>query len=67
MKRVRGRAKGGGLPWEIIFTVLGVAALVAACLIQPYMESKMYNKLTGAHTTMWDAMWVELRVQESPR
>lgn len=29
-----------------------------------YMESQTYNRLTGAHTTTWDAMWVELRVQD---
>lgn len=34
--------------------------------IQPVMESRTYNKLTGAHTTWWDAVWVELRVQGSP-
>lgn len=30
-------------------------------------ESKTYNRLTGANTTTWDAMWVELRVQDAPR
>ncbi len=32
-----------------------------------YYESETYNRLTGAHTTWWDAMWVELRVQDAPR
>jgi hypothetical protein len=27
-----------------------------------YYESKTFNKLTGAETTMFDAMWVDLRV-----
>lgn len=30
-----------------------------------YMEST-YNKLTGANTTWFDALWVELRVQDEP-
>lgn len=30
-------------------------------------ESKTYNRLTGANTTTWDAVWVELRVQDSPK
>lgn len=43
------------------------------CLLLPFlwfcfhMESKTYNKLTGAHTTWWDAAWVELRVQGEPK
>ena len=31
------------------------------------MESRTYNRLTGAHTTTWDAIWVELRVQDEPK
>lgn len=31
------------------------------------MEASAYNRLTGAHATTWDAMWVSLRVQESPK
>jgi hypothetical protein len=30
------------------------------------MESKTYNKLTGANTTWFDALWVELRVEHNP-
>lgn len=45
--------------------VIGVLVVVLMnFLIQPYMESMTYNKLTGAKTTTWDAMWVELRVQD---
>lgn len=36
-------------------------------IVNSHFESKTYNKLTGAHTTTWDAMWVELRVQDSPK
>jgi hypothetical protein len=45
--------------------VLGLIVLIA--MIQPIMESRTYNKLTGANTTAWDALWVELRVQDQPR
>jgi hypothetical protein len=31
-----------------------------------HMESRTYNRLTGASTTWWDAVWVELRVQDQP-
>ena len=29
-----------------------------------YFESQSYNRLTGAHTTTWDAMFLQLRVME---
>lgn len=44
-------------------TILVVLALP---FIQAYNESRTYNKLTGANTTTWDALWVELRVQDTP-
>jgi hypothetical protein len=44
-----------------------LAGIGAVLMVQPYMESRTYNKLTGANTTAWDALWVELRVQDQPR
>lgn len=32
-----------------------------------YLESRAYNRLTGAETTVWDALWLELRVQGESR
>lgn len=46
----------------IIFAVLLLIGIVAAGPIAAKMESDTYNKLTGARTTWWDALWVELRV-----
>jgi hypothetical protein len=43
-----------------------IAFSASGAMIQAHMESKTYNKLTGASTTMWDALWVELRVQDQP-
>ena len=52
-------------------TVVSVVALLFgspfAVLIQAKFESATYNKLTGAETTWWDALWVELRVNEAPK
>jgi len=42
--------------------VVVIVFLVACALIQPWMESQAYNRLTGAQTTVWDAIWIELRV-----
>lgn len=54
------------LQYLLIFAVI-IAAGLLVTFVQASMESKTYNKLTGAHTTWWDAMWVELRVQDSPK
>lgn len=46
--------------------LIGLAIVLGLiCFIQSYNESKTYNKLTGADTTTWDALWVELRVQDT--
>jgi len=51
-------------------TILGFAAAAVIGIIIIWIccinESATYNRLTGAHTTAWDAMWVELRIQDQP-
>lgn len=44
-----------------------VLLLVSVGWFCSYMEARTYNKLTGAHVTTWDAMWVDLRVQDKPQ
>lgn len=51
----------------IYFYLLLLALAVIVLIMQPYFESSTYNRLTGAHTTYWDALWVELRVQDAPK
>ena len=63
------------LAWQITFLVIGyrpdryrslmLLGMLAFAIAQPFQESKTYNKLTGAHTTWWDALFCELRVQGS--
>lgn len=48
-------------------TVLAVVLVVIAFFVTAKMQSDTYNKLTGAHTTWWDALWVELRVSDTPK
>ena len=43
----------------ILATVFGTPAVL---LIAAKMESETYNRLTGARTTTWDAIWVDLKV-----
>ena len=57
---------------EIITAAFALAAIMmilATPIVayRSYMESKTYNKITGAETTWWDAMWVELRVEGDPK
>ncbi len=59
--------------WEMEEWIV-FGAIVALLLLGPTwwifsssMEAKAYNRLTGAHATTWDAMWVQLRVQERPQ
>lgn len=53
------------------YTILGFVLVVIFMLWlkcwAAAKESEVYNRLTGAHTTWWDAMWVELRVQDKPK
>lgn len=54
--------------WMVISAlVAGVLALaVAAALFQPYMEARAYERVTGKPVSMWDAMFLDLRVQAEP-
>lgn len=48
----------------ILFVVVGLPSF---WVIASALEARAYNRLTGAHATTWDAMWVELRVQGEPK
>jgi ABC-type spermidine/putrescine transport system permease subunit II len=50
----------------VLLVLLALLATPVAVVFQAKMESSAYNRLTGAHTTWFDALWVELRVQDSP-
>jgi len=44
-----------------------VLVLVASALLWiggSYMEARAFNRVTGKSVSTWDAMWIELRVQE---
>lgn len=47
----------------LVLFLLCVLGAIGITVFSAYQESRTYNKLTGAHTTWWDALWVELRVQ----
>ena len=41
-----------------------IVLLIALVLFQPYMEVRAYERVTGKHVSVWDAMFLDLRVQE---
>ena len=53
------------LPFVVL--VVGLVTIPAFVFGQAYMESSTFNHLTGSHTTWFDALFVELRVQEAPQ
>jgi hypothetical protein len=57
--------------WVEVLIIFLVLTVIFGCTLGPLLSAKMesdtYNKLTGAKTTWWDALWVELRVQDAPK
>lgn len=51
----------------VALIVLFFVVLLGWKVVSSYNESRVYNRLTGAQTTTWDALWVQLRVQGAPR
>lgn len=49
-----------------LFALLCVL-LVGGWLGQSYFEARAYNRVTGKNVSMFDAMFIELRVQESAK
>lgn len=56
------------MDWGCVLIPLVFAAffalIAALVLLPPYMEARSYERVTGRHVSMWDAMWIDLRVQE---
>lgn len=57
------------IKWVLVILLLISCLAIGPTVwvVKSYFEAKSYNRLTGAHATTWDAMWVELRVQDSPK
>jgi hypothetical protein len=47
--------------------VLLFALLLSIPIISAYFEAQSYNRVTGANVSTWDAIFLDLRVQESPK
>jgi hypothetical protein len=51
----------------IALAVVVLTSIPVFVIVSAHMESRTFNRLTGAHTTWADALFVELRVQEAPQ
>lgn len=52
---------------EIIIIVLAFSFVIAIWIIQSYFEARSFERVTGKHVSVWDAMWVDLKVQENTK
>lgn len=46
----------------VIITVLTIGVLLS--LFSPYQEAKSYRKFCETEVTTWDALWLDLRIDE---
>lgn len=57
-----------GQIWAIRCGCLAVLGLALGWwVLSSWMEASTYARLTGKQVSTWDAMWVELRVQEGAK
>ena len=52
---------------KIIITILVGILFISTLgwIFQSYQEAKSFNSVTGKNVSTWDAMWIELRVQDN--
>lgn len=53
-------------PIATVFTCFCLLVLVV-WLFQSMMEARAFNAVTGKNVSTWQAMWIELRVQEQSK
>jgi hypothetical protein len=58
--------RGYRLLVAIVF-VGAVLLLLGFWVVSSYLEARSFERITGRHVSTWDAMFVELRVQEGAR
>jgi hypothetical protein len=51
---------------KIAAGIIMLAFVLVGCgwVIASHFEAQSYNRVTGSNVTTWEAMWIELRVQE---
>lgn len=51
----------------ILCTVALIIGMLGYWFISSYFEARAFNRITGSGVSTWEAMFVELRVQESSK
>lgn len=51
----------------VTLSLLFLLILVSADVVKSKFEADAYNRATGSSVSTWDALWIELRVQASPK
>lgn len=51
----------------LIAVAICLLPATGAWVMGSYFESSSYNRITGAKTTTWDAMFLQLRVTGAPK
>ncbi len=56
------------LTWKFgLLVLVAIAFLSVAWVVPSYLEARAYNSATGSHVSVWDAMFVDLRVQDGSK
>lgn len=50
--------------FSVVYLTFVLTVILGAWVVKSYLEAKSFNRLTGAEATTWDAMFLQLRVQE---
>lgn len=51
---------------QIAFWLVALGFLLGLPLVKSVFEARAYNRITGAHVTWWDALFLELRIDANP-
>lgn len=54
------------VPWWLI-PLSTISILLVAWIVLSAQEARAFERVTGRHISTWDAMWLDLRVQEAAR
>lgn len=51
--------------WKMVLVVVGIMALIGTfTIVKASFKANAYRNVTGKHVSTWDAIWLDLRVQE---
>lgn len=51
----------------VLAIIATVGTIIFGVILKPHFEARAYNRLTGANVSYWDAVWLDLRVIDSPQ